>query len=53
MKVLIGAAAVWLILSALLGFTIFLMTVKGVFWPFVVVLIGSILLVKKVGCSAH
>lgn len=53
MKVLIGAVAVYLILSILLGGSIYLIAMKGLIWPFAVVLIGSILAIKSIGCSTH
>ena len=53
MKVLIGATAVWLIIAIVLGWTIFLMTMKGIVWPFALVFLTVALMVKRFGCSAH
>jgi hypothetical protein len=53
MKVLLGATAVWLIISIVLGWTIFLMSMKGVVWPFALVFLIVAWLVKRIGCSAH
>ena len=53
MKVFIGVVAVYLIAGLLLGGSIYLIAMKGLIWPFAVVLIGCILTVKATGCSTH
>lgn len=53
MIVFLGATFAWLLAATLLGVGIFLMTVKGMYWPFIVVFILLFWLIKRVGCSTH
>ena len=53
MKVLIGAIASWLIIGLVLGGALFLLTTKGMIWPFAVSLLLVLYLIKKFGCSTH
>ena len=53
MNVFIGALLTWLIIGAVLGISIFLMTAKGIFWPFIVVTVLLFWIVKRIGCTTH
>ena len=53
MKVFIGATLAWVVISALLGGSLFLMTVKGIVWPFVIVFLAVLLLIRNYGCATH
>lgn len=53
MSVFIGAMLAWLVIGAALGGTIFLMTVKGMVWPFVVTSVLLLWIIKRVGCTTH
>jgi len=53
MKVLIGATAVWLIISAIIAWTILLIATKGPVWPLLVALVATSILIKKVACDTH
>ncbi|MBI1839589.1 MAG: hypothetical protein HYR88_01910 [Verrucomicrobia bacterium] len=53
MKVLIGAIASWLIIGLLLGATLFVLTTKGMIWPFALSLLFVMYLIKRFGCSTH
>lgn len=53
MNVLIGASLAWILIGAALGTTLFLLTVKGIVWPFVVAALVVLGLVKRYGCSVH
>jgi hypothetical protein len=53
MNVLIGASLAWILIGAALGTALFMLTVKGIVWPFVLVALVVIGLVKHYGCSVH
>jgi hypothetical protein len=55
MKVLIGAMLSWIIIGAVLGVSIFLMTARKepIVWPFVLSSILLLWTIKRVGCSTH
>ena len=53
MKVFIGASLAWIAIGTLLGVTLFLLTVKGIIWPFALSFVGIAWLIKVYGCSTH
>ncbi len=53
MKVLIGATLPWLVIGGALGFTMLKIVVAGTVWPFLAVLLVTLFLITKIGCSTH
>ncbi|MBL9167686.1 MAG: hypothetical protein JNN07_08090 [Verrucomicrobiales bacterium] len=53
MSVFLGAMFAWVIIGLVLGGSIFLLTVKGMVWPFVVTSLLLLWIIKRVGCSTH
>lgn len=53
MKVFIGASLAWIAIGTLIGVTLFLLTVKGMIWPFALSLVFVAWLIKAYGCSTH
>ena len=50
---LIYAYLVWGGIAALLGTSLWILTVKGAIWPLAICLLGFVIGVGKIGCKVH
>jgi hypothetical protein len=47
------ASLAWLVIGILLGLGIWLWVAKGVIWVMLLVIVGLVVAIGKIGCSTH